>query len=117
MGYDFDLLDIGGGFPGADNACPSFQDMAADIRGSLDLHFPHGCGVRIIGEPGRFLVAAAFTLVTCVIGRRQVAKEDGTDLRYMYYVNDGVYGSFNCILYDHSIVKAKLKDVSAEHIS
>lgn len=20
----------------------------------------------------------------------------------MYYVNDGVYGSFNCILYDHA---------------
>lgn len=25
--------------------------------------------------------------------------------RMMYYVNDGVYGSFNCLLYDHQIVK------------
>ena len=27
----------------------------------------------------------------------------------MYYVNDGVYGSFNCILYDHAHVKALLQ--------
>ncbi len=25
------------------------------------------------------------------------------EFSYMYYVNDGVYGSFNCILYDHNI--------------
>ena len=27
----------------------------------------------------------------------------------MHYVNDGVYGSFNCILYDHAHVKALLQ--------
>lgn len=27
----------------------------------------------------------------------------------MYYVNDGVYGSFNCILYDHAHVKPLLQ--------
>lgn len=32
------------------------------------------------------------------------------DLSYMYYVNDGVYGSFNCILFDHAIVKPVLFD-------
>lgn len=30
---------------------------------------------------------------------------------HMYYVNDGVYGSFNCILYDHVTVEASLLDV------
>lgn len=30
-------------------------------------------------------------------------EDDGTpDRTLMYYVNDGVYGSFNCILYDHA---------------
>lgn len=29
----------------------------------------------------------------------------------MYYVNDGVYGSFNCILYDHAHVKPLLQKV------
>ena len=26
----------------------------------------------------------------------------------MYYVNDGVYGSFNCLVFDHSIVHAEV---------
>jgi ornithine decarboxylase len=26
----------------------------------------------------------------------------------MYYVNDGVYGSFNCILFDHAVVTPKV---------
>lgn len=32
------------------------------------------------------------------------AEEDerGAEKTVMYYVNDGVYGSFNCILYDHA---------------
>ena len=33
----------------------------------------------------------------------------------MYYVNDGVYGSFNCILYDHAHVKPLLQKVPSEH--
>jgi ornithine decarboxylase len=26
---------------------------------------------------------------------------------YMYYINDGVYGSFNCLVFDHAIVEPK----------
>jgi len=33
-----------------------------------------------------------------------------SDPTYMYYLNDGVYGSFNCIMFDHAIVKAELFD-------
>ncbi|VEN58881.1 unnamed protein product [Callosobruchus maculatus] len=29
------------------------------------------------------------------------------DTHRMYYINDGVYGSFNCILYDHQVVQPK----------
>lgn len=30
-------------------------------------------------------------------------EDEGTsDRTLMYYVNDGVYGSFNCILFDHA---------------
>ena len=31
---------------------------------------------------------------------------------FMYYLNDGVYGSFNCILFDHAVVEPDLYDVS-----
>ena len=30
---------------------------------------------------------------------------------FMYYVNDGVYGSFNCILFDHATVEPTLPEV------
>ena len=33
------------------------------------------------------------------------------ELHYMYYVNDGVYGSFNCLLYDHAEVEPSLLEV------
>ena len=33
---------------------------------------------------------------------------------YMYYVNDGVYGSFNCLLYDHAEVEASIPCKSKE---
>ena len=26
----------------------------------------------------------------------------------MYYINDGIYGSFNCLLYDHATVEAEI---------
>lgn len=36
-------------------------------------------------------------------GFSSTEEDEGTDDRtLMYYVNDGVYGSFNCILYDHA---------------
>lgn len=31
---------------------------------------------------------------------------------YMYYINDGLYGSFNCLFYDHAVVKPTLINVS-----
>ena len=40
------------------------------------------------------------------------AEDNVADPMHMYYVNDGVYGSFNCILYDHVTVEASLLDVS-----
>lgn len=38
--------------------------------------------------------------------------EDDGKGAFMYYVNDGAYGSFNCLLYDHATVQATLVNVS-----
>lgn len=32
-------------------------------------------------------------------------EDESSEQTFMHYVNDGVYGSFNCILYDHEHVK------------
>ncbi len=40
--------------------------------------------------------------------------EAASDQHFMYYINDGVYGSFNCLLYDHAEVVPELLEVSAD---
>ena len=32
----------------------------------------------------------------------------------MYFINDGVYGSFNCLLYDHAEVEVEVLDREEE---
>jgi ornithine decarboxylase len=115
-GYTFNLLDIGGGFERE-----TFTQMSEVITDNLNLYFPVDEGVRVIAEPGRLLVSSAFTLATNIIARRRAletsssasasssssapapaADSEGADV--MYYINDGVYGSFNCIMFDHQIV-------------
>lgn len=40
--------------------------------------------------------------MTNIIAKRIVPLEDGSNtLASMYYLNDGVYGSFNCTIFDH----------------
>lgn len=105
-GFNFHLLDIGGGFPGDTS---SFEKLCPAINQALDLHFPESTDVRIIAEPGRYYVASAFTLVTNVIGFRAVrapnvangcCTENGPtdETQYMYYINEGRYGSMYCAL-------------------
>ncbi|CAB3378011.1 Hypothetical predicted protein [Cloeon dipterum] len=101
IGFEFTLLDIGGGFPG--NKGSSLTKIAEVVNGALDKFFPDGCGVKVIAEPGRFYVASAYTLATLIHSKREVKNGDGTH-SFMYYINDGVYGSFNCLLYDHAVV-------------
>ncbi|XP_036330361.1 ornithine decarboxylase 1-like [Rhagoletis pomonella] len=103
IGYNMKILDIGGGFPGADD--DKFATIAEIVNASLEKYFPDE-NVEIISEPGRFFVASAYTLVCKIHAKRDVRSEKKADLR-MYYINDGVYGSFNCILYDHQKVTAE----------
>lgn len=106
FGYELNLLDIGGGFPG--DFGTSIDEVSLIVNTALDQFFPDK-SVRVISEPGRYYASAAFTLVTCVQSKRVClnAKTGAID-RMMYYLNDGVYASFNCILYDHQQPKPKL---------
>lgn len=119
MGFNMTLLDIGGGYPGQEDAPVTFQEIANVVNMALDKYFPEEEGMEIIAEPGRYMVASAFTLGVNIIAKRVVARdqhgENGElmdapsmcdEPAIMYYVNDGVYGSFNCILFDHQTVVA-----------
>lgn len=121
LGLTMKLVDIGGGYPGAPYHI-SFENIAAVIRSSIDEFFPQEMRVRFVAEPGRFFAAAPFTLVCNVIHATEVSAEkitknpsDAEHRGFMYYINDGVYGSFNCILFDHvSPVGRPLFDKIAE---
>jgi ornithine decarboxylase len=95
LGFNMHTLDVGGGFTGDE----SFEPMAAVLSASLDVYFPPH--IRIIGEPGRYYVATAFTIACHVIARRTVNDATLGTTSYMLYLNDGVYGNFSSIIFDH----------------
>ncbi|MCX7887032.1 MAG: type III PLP-dependent enzyme [Verrucomicrobiae bacterium] len=94
-GYDkVRILDIGGGFPAPyDEHVRPFAELAGLLRSEIERLFP--AQMEIIAEPGRFLVATAATLVVEVIGR---AIRNG---KRCYYINDGIYGTYSGVLFDH----------------
>lgn len=107
LGFNMTLLDIGGGFPGDNDK--TIDEVAMFVNQGLETHFPAAGSVRVIAEPGRFYVASAFTLVTNIQSKKNIHDPVTDAVRHkMYYINDGVYGSFNCLLYDHQIVKPVL---------
>lgn len=104
-----------------------FKRTALAIRPVLEKDFKDAI---IISEPGRYFAESTHALLMHVFGKRKVlvsspplppfpstssrgscssAQEGGASCssiykttEYQYYVNDGLYHSFNCILYDHA---------------
>jgi len=113
-GHEMYMLDIGGGFPGDPprgepaHAMPrSFPDIAAGINAALDTYFPAGCTcalsgkpINIVAEPGRYFVSSCATLATPVVAVRRNGNPVGDGMTRLY-IDDGVYGSFNCMVFDH----------------
>ncbi len=81
------VLDIGGGFPvkyaqevlAIDEFCRPIRQALATLPES----------VKVIAEPGRFIVAPAVISVASVMGQ---AEREGKN---WYYLDDGIYGSFS----------------------
>ncbi len=94
---DIQVLDIGGGFPVAyatEPAPPSIESFCAPIREALAGIPPQ---IRVTAEPGRFLVAPAMEAIATVIGKARRGDS------FWYYLDDGVYGSFNGRVYDPTV--------------
>ncbi|RKP31076.1 ornithine decarboxylase [Metschnikowia bicuspidata] len=105
-GFEMNILDIGGGFERE-----TFDKSSAMVRVSLHEFFPDDYtkakGIRFIAEPGRFIVANAFTLATHVIARRDFGT-NAEAMEAMLYINDGLYGNLNCILFDNQHPSAQV---------
>jgi len=94
-GLPFNVIDIGGGMPikhfKTDNV--NIETFARQMRGELDRLFPRD--VDIIAEPGRALAGPAGMLICRVVGRSIRNNKN------YYYLDDGVYGDFSGIVFDH----------------
>lgn len=114
FGFDMNILDIGGGFPGSDNEMFSFACIANAINSSLHIHFNNE-SIRVIAEPGRFFVEDSHVYALSVIGARELAAQHLKDANTIelghksemqqatraLFLNDGLYGCFNNIVFDH----------------
>jgi ornithine decarboxylase len=91
----FEMVDIGGGFPirHFDHEEDPFDRLAPVLAREIDRLFEPS--VRIIAEPGRFLVGPAATLAMRVIGK--AIREN----KLWYYLDDGLYGSLSGQVFDH----------------
>lgn len=86
-------IDIGGGFPfDYHRDVLPIESFCAPIRAAL-AQLPDT--VKVIAEPGRFIVAPAVISVSSVMGQ---SERDG---KTWYYLDDGIYGSYSGILFDH----------------
>ena len=110
IGFFFNFLDIGGGFTGLsdEKSMSLLSDISSCVSNALSTFFSEynydesdsdKKQLNIISEPGRMLVTSSHTLVINVIGRKE--KFLKSEKVMSYYVNDGIYSSFNCINYDH----------------
>ncbi|KAF0983914.1 hypothetical protein FDP41_007829 [Naegleria fowleri] len=104
------LLDLGGGWQGRSNehGNAAFISVARTIKPLLDELFPVNSGVKIIAEPGRYIAHSTHTLVTSIFSRR-IEKS-----RVLYYIYEGVYHSFNCLIFDHA--EPEIKHISYEEL-
>ena len=87
-------LDIGGGFPvpDADGLTVDLAAMMEAINRQIDRLFPD---TAVWTEPGRYMCGTAVNLVTSVIGTKD---RGGTP---WYILDEGIYGCFSGIMYDH----------------
>ena len=95
-GVQIRMIDIGGGFPirhfKDDKTC--IETFANQLRRELDRLFDKS--IDIIAEPGRALVGPAGMLICRVVGRSIRNNKN------YYYLDDGVYGDFSGIVFDHA---------------
>jgi ornithine decarboxylase len=100
-GFNLNLLDIGGGFPGYDSkeSEEKFIGIAEAINHQIAVSFADYPELEVIAEPGRFFATSCGTLVTNVIGRKVILTADSEKIMH-YYINSNLYGVFNNIVFD-----------------
>lgn len=119
IGYNMHLIDIGGGFPGHKGS--SIEQHAAIINSSIRQLFP-ASNIKVIAEPGRFFASSSATLACMIHSKKTVTirnPQNGEDMLHnMYYINDGVHGSFSIFgLYNLKKIPVTLRGCQEHQLS
>ncbi|XP_054840468.1 antizyme inhibitor 1 [Eublepharis macularius] len=101
FGFTMNMLNIGGGFTDYEHDLEEVNHIVTPL---LDIYFPEESGINVIAEPGCYYVSSAFTLAVNVIAKKaaqcdqhlpsEMEQTKRDEPVFMYYMNDGVYGSF-----------------------
>nr|CAH7767246.1 unnamed protein product [Callosobruchus chinensis] len=97
LGYQFKLLDIGGGFSG--NRGSSISEVGVPINATIEKYFPDPT-IKIIAEPGQYFVTSAFTLVTQIHSKKYLSGQNGSESTRIYYTDISVFNSMIIGLYN-----------------
>ncbi|KAJ7705734.1 ornithine decarboxylase [Mycena olivaceomarginata] len=94
-GYQFSLLDVGGGFEDA-----LFEQAATFLTDAIATYFPDRRGYQV----SRLILLRGERPRPTRAPTKEDSEAQPDRPSVMYYINDGVYGAFNCILFDHQTV-------------
>lgn len=97
LGHNLTILDIGGGFSAFDSEKMNLRALASAIKDSIAQNFQNYPGLRVISEPGQYMVMPAYHSVLQIICKKLKPLPEGQsekDGLRVYYLNDGCYGSF-----------------------
>ena len=104
LNIKMDIIDIGGGFPGTNDNNITFEDIVSVINKSIDeLFYDKLDRIKFIAEPGRYFVASSHTLVCSIINKKEYIEND--EKKYIYYISDGLYGTFSGLMFDYAKVE------------
>jgi ornithine decarboxylase len=99
------MIDIGGGFPSFNNDLENrFKNHVTFIEQYIS-KYKTLSKYNFVGEPGRFIVDNTMTLKLSVINKKQ--KIINNEQYNIYYINDGLYGSMNGVIFDGREIEYK----------
>lgn len=101
FGYDMNLLDIGGGFPGTYHKDLTFKMFADTINEAIENNFSDVSGLQVIAEPGRYFVTTCCSMLNRVIGKKAKHDKVTGETSMVYYISNGIYSGLVRIMLDY----------------
>ena len=124
VGLDLNIIDLGGGFMQGEPLLSTVSHVISQQLKQLFNWTPKSHHLYVMAEPGRFMATNVFDLYVQVIGKNSTlgasnerlgasnerlgASDGRKDVCIKYYINNSVYGAFNCKIFDYAVFNYQL---------